>query len=42
VTSAYRRHVEETIELIGLAGLEGRKVKDLSGGQNRRLDLPWA
>jgi ABC-2 type transport system ATP-binding protein len=33
------RHVAETIELVGLAGLEGRKVKDLSGGQKRRLDL---
>ncbi len=33
------RSVDETIELVGLAGHEQRKVKDLSGGQKRRLDL---
>ena len=33
------RSVDETIELVGLAGHEHRKVKDLSGGQKRRLDL---
>ncbi len=33
------RGVDETIELVGLDGQEHRKVKDLSGGQKRRLDL---
>ncbi|MEV0825031.1 ABC transporter ATP-binding protein [Nonomuraea rubra] len=33
------RDVEEVIALAGLAGLERRKVKTLSGGQKRRLDL---
>ena len=33
------RNVDETIELVGLTGHERRKVKDLSGGQKRRLDL---
>lgn len=33
------RGVTETIGLAGLAGLERRKVKSLSGGQKRRLDL---
>jgi ABC-2 type transport system ATP-binding protein len=31
--------VPEVIDLVGLAGLERRKVKALSGGQKRRLDL---
>ena len=31
--------VDATIELVGLDGQEHRKVKDLSGGQKRRLDL---
>jgi ABC-2 type transport system ATP-binding protein len=33
------RDVGEVIGLVGLAGLERRKVRDLSGGQKRRLDL---
>jgi ABC-2 type transport system ATP-binding protein len=33
------RDVGEVIGLVGLAGLERRKVKSLSGGQKRRLDL---
>ena len=33
------RDVDEVIGLVGLAGKERRKVKDLSGGQKRRLDL---
>ena len=31
--------VPEVIGLVGLAGLERRKVRTLSGGQKRRLDL---
>jgi len=33
------RAVPEVISLVGLAGLERRKVRSLSGGQKRRLDL---
>lgn len=33
------RAVPEVIDLVGLAGLERRKVRALSGGQKRRLDL---
>ncbi|HEV2535917.1 MAG TPA: ABC transporter ATP-binding protein [Streptosporangiaceae bacterium] len=33
------RGVAEVIGLVGLAGLERRKVRSLSGGQKRRLDL---
>ncbi len=33
------RNVAEVIDLVGLAGLERRKVRSLSGGQKRRLDL---
>jgi ABC-2 type transport system ATP-binding protein len=33
------RDVREVIGLVGLAGLERRKVRSLSGGQKRRLDL---
>jgi ABC-2 type transport system ATP-binding protein len=33
------RDVGEVIALTGLAGLERRKVRSLSGGQKRRLDL---
>ena len=33
------RDVDETVELVGLTGHKRRKVKDLSGGQKRRLDL---
>jgi ABC-2 type transport system ATP-binding protein len=33
------RDVGEVIGLVGLAGLERRKVRNLSGGQKRRLDL---
>ncbi len=33
------RDVDEVIGLTGLAGLERRKVRKLSGGQKRRLDL---
>jgi ABC-2 type transport system ATP-binding protein len=33
------RAVPEVISLAGLAGLERRKVRSLSGGQKRRLDL---
>ena len=38
---AYRapRGVAEVIGLVGLTGLERRKVRSLSGGQKRRLDL---
>jgi ABC-2 type transport system ATP-binding protein len=33
------RDVDEVIGLVGLTGLERRKVRALSGGQQRRLDL---
>ena len=33
------RDVAEVIGLVGLTGLERRKVRTLSGGQKRRLDL---
>lgn len=33
------RDVEQLIELVGLGGKQRQKVKDLSGGQQRRLDL---
>jgi ABC-2 type transport system ATP-binding protein len=33
------RPVPEVVALVGLDGLDRRKVKDLSGGQKRRLDL---
>jgi len=33
------RSVSEVIALVGLTGLERRKVRTLSGGQKRRLDL---
>jgi ABC-2 type transport system ATP-binding protein len=33
------RAVPEVISLVGLAGLERRRVRSLSGGQKRRLDL---
>jgi ABC-2 type transport system ATP-binding protein len=33
------RDVDATIGLVGLAGQERRKVRSLSGGQKRRLDL---
>jgi ABC-2 type transport system ATP-binding protein len=33
------RSVPEVIGLVGLAGLDRRKVRKLSGGQKRRLDL---
>lgn len=33
------RDVDEVIDLVGLDGKRGAKVKDLSGGQKRRLDL---
>ncbi|MGP4111414.1 ABC transporter ATP-binding protein [Streptomyces sp. 4N509B] len=33
------RDVDEVIHLVGLAGQERRKVRQLSGGQKRRLDL---
>jgi ABC-2 type transport system ATP-binding protein len=33
------RSVADVIEAVGLAGLERRKVRTLSGGQKRRLDL---
>jgi ABC-2 type transport system ATP-binding protein len=33
------RDTAEVISLVGLAGLERRKVRSLSGGQKRRLDL---
>ncbi len=33
------REVGEVISLVGLSGLERRKVRSLSGGQKRRLDL---
>ncbi|MDP8958827.1 MAG: ABC transporter ATP-binding protein [Actinomycetota bacterium] len=33
------RRVEEVIELVGLGGKAGARIKTLSGGQRRRLDL---
>jgi ABC-2 type transport system ATP-binding protein len=33
------RDVDEVIDLVGLAGKRDRRVKTLSGGQKRRLDL---
>jgi ABC-2 type transport system ATP-binding protein len=40
----YPRHrpVDELVGLVGLAGKEGQRVKLLSGGQKRRLDLALA
>src|SRR5512132_3773404 len=37
-----RRRVAELVELVGLAGKESQRVKLLSGGQRRRLDLALA
>jgi ABC-2 type transport system ATP-binding protein len=37
-----RRRVAELVELVGLAGKEDDRVKLLSGGQKRRLDLALA
>jgi ABC-2 type transport system ATP-binding protein len=37
-----RRAVEELVGLVGLTGKEGERVKLLSGGQKRRLDLALA
>jgi ABC-2 type transport system ATP-binding protein len=37
-----RRRVSELVELVGLAGREDDRVKLLSGGQRRRLDLALA
>jgi ABC-2 type transport system ATP-binding protein len=37
-----RRPVGELVELVGLGGKESRRVKLLSGGQRRRLDLALA
>jgi ABC-2 type transport system ATP-binding protein len=37
-----RRPVAELVELVGLTGQEDRRVKLLSGGQKRRLDLALA
>jgi ABC-2 type transport system ATP-binding protein len=37
-----RRPVGELVELVGLSGKEGQRVKLLSGGQRRRLDLALA
>ena len=36
---AHPRDVEETITLVGLADKSGARIKTLSGGQKRRLDL---
>ncbi len=36
---AQPRNVDEVIELVGLADKAGERVKTLSGGQKRRLDL---
>jgi ABC-2 type transport system ATP-binding protein len=36
---ARSRDVDEVIELVGLTGKSGERVKTLSGGQKRRLDL---
>jgi ABC-2 type transport system ATP-binding protein len=36
------RDVEETIELVGLRGREDARLRTLSGGQQRRLDLALA
>jgi ABC-2 type transport system ATP-binding protein len=35
----YPRGVDEVIELVGLEGKESARVRNLSGGQKRRLDL---
>jgi ABC-2 type transport system ATP-binding protein len=37
-----RRPVDELVALVGLDGKEGQRVKLLSGGQRRRLDLALA
>ncbi len=36
------RPIEETIELVGLAGKAGARASSLSGGQQRRLDVGMA
>ena len=36
---AHPRDVDEVIDLVGLAGKRNARVKTLSGGQKRRLDL---
>jgi ABC-2 type transport system ATP-binding protein len=36
------RNVDEVVELVGLAAKSGERVKTLSGGQKRRLDLGLA
>ncbi|HEU0336785.1 MAG TPA: ABC transporter ATP-binding protein [Gaiellaceae bacterium] len=45
VFAGYYRHprgVDETVDLVGLAEKRGARVKTLSGGQKRRLDLAIA
>ena len=37
--TAMRRRVEETLDLLGLAGLRGRSLQDLSGGQQQRVAI---
>ena len=36
------RPVDETVELVGLAGERNARVRTLSGGQKRRLDVAVA
>ena len=45
VFAGYYRHprdIDETVDLVGLAEKRGARVKTLSGGQKRRLDLAIA
>ena len=37
--TAMRRRVEETLDLLGLAELRGRALRDLSGGQQQRVAI---
>ena len=37
--TAMRRRVEETLDLLGLADVRGRPLRDLSGGQQQRVAI---
>ncbi len=37
--TAMRRRVEETLDLLGLADVRSRPLRDLSGGQQQRVAI---